>query len=203
MAGGRGARECGFTIIELVVVMLVISLLLGLGAPSFGVWIANQRVRTTAESVLHGLNTARAEAIRRNARVLFQVTDATGLSSWRVCPVVPGTLACDDLAPPVMVRDGGEESGNARIGASTDGGLLLPGAFATPLAPAAGMPALVMFDGLGRLASPTGWLNTVRFDARDTTIGAADERRLVVAVSASGAVRLCDPRVPAGNPTAC
>lgn len=199
----RPSSQRGFTIVELAIVMLVISVLLGVGAPSLATWLANQRVRTTAESLLHGLNTARAEAIRRNARVLFEMTDASGLSAWRVCPVVPGTLACDDGATPVLVRDGAEESVNARVGATTDAGMLLPGAFATPLAPAAGMPAVVMFDGLGRLASPAGWLNTVRFDARDTRLAASDERRLVVAVSPGGAARMCDPRLPAGNPAAC
>ncbi len=203
MAASASGRQRGVTLIELVVVMLVLSVLLGLGAPSFGVWIGNQRLRTTAESIVHGLNTARAEAIRRNGRVLFETTDASGVSSWRVCAVDPGTLACDSAAPPVMVRDGGEESGNARIGASTDGALVLPGAFGTALAPGDGVPALVMFDGLGRLASPAGWLNTVRFDARDTMLAAADERRLVVTVSASGAVRLCDPRAPSTNPASC
>jgi type IV fimbrial biogenesis protein FimT len=199
----RAVCQRGFTIVELAIVMLVISVLLGVGAPSFGVWLANQRLRTTAESILHGLNTARGEAIRRNARVLFEMNDGDGRSGWRVCPVVPGTLDCDDAAAPVMVRDGGEESGNVRVGATTDAGLLLPGAFADALEPAAGMPAVVMFDGLGRLASPVGWLNTVRFDSRDTRIDEADERRLVVAVSPGGAARICDPRLPSGNPAAC
>jgi type IV fimbrial biogenesis protein FimT len=200
---GRAVRQRGFTIVELAIVMLVISVLLGIGAPSFGVWLANQRLRTTAESILHGLNIARAEAIRRNARVLFEMNDADGRSGWRVCPVVPGTLACDEAVTPVMVRDGGEESGNVRVGASTDADLLLPGALSNALMPAAGMPAVVMFDGLGRLASPVGWLNTVRFDSRDTMIDAAVERRLVVAVSPGGAARICDPRLPTGNPAAC
>lgn len=203
MRSSAGRRGAGFTLIEMVIVMLVLAVLLRLGAPSFATWIANQRLRTSAESILHGLNLARGEAMRRNARVLFEMNDAGGLSSWQVCPVDPATLACDALVEPVMVRDGGEESLNARIGATTDAGMLLPAAFATPLAPAAGMPAAVMFDGLGRVVRQAGWLNTLRFDARDTTIPADDERRLVVTVSASGAARMCDPRLAAGNPRAC
>lgn len=203
MRSSAGRRGAGFTLSEMVIVMLVLAVLLRLGAPSFATWIANQRLRTSAESILHGLNLARGEAMRRNARVLFEMNDAGGLSSWQVCPVDPATLACDALVEPVMVRDGGEESLNARIGATTDAGMLLPAAFATPLAPAAGMPAAVMFDGLGRVVRQAGWLNTLRFDARDTTIPADDERRLVVTVSASGAARMCDPRLAAGNPRAC
>ena len=203
MRRGRSVKQRGVTIVELAIVMLVLSMLLGLGAPSLATWLANQRLRTSAESILHGLNTARGEAVRRNARVVFEMTDPGGQGSWRVCPVAPGTLACYEGEAPVLVRDGGEESGNVRIGASTDAALLLPGAFATALSPGAGMPGVVMFDGLGRTANPAGWLNTVRFDARDTHIDAADERRLVVAVSPGGAARLCDPRTPSGNPAAC
>lgn len=198
-----GRRGLGFTLVEMAIVMLVLAVLLRLAMPSFGTWIANQRLRTSAESILHGLNTARGEAMRRNARVLFQMSDATGLSSWRVCAVDPDTLDCDALADPIMVRDGGEESVNARIGASTDAATLEPAAFATALAPGAGMPGMVMFDGLGRTVLQAGWLNTLRFDARDTTIPADDERRLVVTVSANGAARMCDPRLQAGNPRAC
>lgn len=198
-----GRRGGGFTLVELAIVMLVLAVLLRLGAPSFATWLANQRLRTTAESVLHGLNVARGEAMRRNARVLFEMTDATGLSSWQVCPVGPGTLACDPAQDLVMVREGGEESVNARIGATTDAGMLQASAFASPLAPGAGMPAVVMFDGLGRAVLQAGWLNTLRFDARDINIPADDERRLVVTVSATGAARMCDPRVDAANPRAC
>ena len=86
-------RLAGFSIVELVIAMLVGAILLRLAAPSFANWIANQRVRSTAEALLHGLNVARSEALRRNARVLFTMPGANGgESAWQVCQVVQGGL---------------------------------------------------------------------------------------------------------------
>jgi len=198
------ARHRGFTIVELAVTMLVLAILVRLSAPSMATWIGNQRLRTSAESILHGLSVARSEAMRRNARVLFVMNDVEGRSSWTVCPVAQGGLACDPLLPPVLVREGGEESGAARVGTSADAATVASAsAFAAPLAPGEGMPAMVMFDGLGRTVAQAGWTNTVRFDARNLSIPSADERRLVVAVAPAGGARMCDPLVAAGNPAAC
>lgn len=197
-------RLGGFTVVELAVTLLVLAILVRFAAPSMGTWIGNQRLRTSAESILHGLAVARSEAMRRNARVLFVMNDAEGRSSWAVCPVAQGGLACDPLLPPILVREGGEESGASRIGTSADAASVAsPTAFATPLAPGEGMPAMVMFEGLGRTVAQAGWTNTVRFDARNLSLPAADERRLVVRVSPAGGARMCDPRVAAGNPAAC
>lgn len=149
----------GFSLVELVIAMMVGAILLRLGMPSFGNWIGNQRMRTTAEALLHGLNVARSEALRRNARVLFAMPGANGGErAWGVCQVAQGGLACEGAVPTIQVRDGGEESVNARVGATTDPNLVL---------------------------------------------AAADERRLVVVVNASGGARMCDPRAGAGDPRAC
>lgn len=197
-------RLAGFSIVELVIAMLVGAILLRLAAPSFANWIANQRVRSTAEALLHGLNVARSEALRRNARVLFTMPGANGgESAWQVCQVVQGGFGCDGGVPVIQVRDGGEESGNARVGATNDVALVAPGAFAGALSAGAGVPVAVMFDGRGRLVNAVGWANTLRMDVRDNTMSTSDERRLVVAVSASGGARMCDPLAGAGNPRAC
>ena len=197
-------RLAGFSIVELVIAMLVGAILLRLAAPSFANWIANQRVRSTAEALLHGLNVARSEALRRNARVLFAMPGGNGgESAWQVCQVAQGGFGCDAAVPVIQVRDGGEESGNARVGATNDVGLVAPGAFTGALAAGSGVPAAVMFDGRGRLVNAVGWANTLRMDVRDTSMSSSDERRLVVAVSASGGARMCDPLAGAGNPRAC
>ena len=197
-------RLGGFSIVELVIAMLVGAILLRLAAPSFANWIANQRMRSTAEALLHGLNVARSEALRRNARVLFTMPGANGgESAWRVCQVAQGGFGCDGAVPVIQVRDGGEESGNARVGATNDVAMVGPTAFGGALSPGTGVPAAVMFDGRGRLVNAVGWVNTLRMDVRDVSMTTADERRLVVAVSASGGARMCDPLAPAGNPRGC
>ncbi len=180
--------------------ILIFAGLLRLSMPSAAAWLGNIRLRTAAEAVIDGVNLARAEALRRNSRVMFTLTDVSGSSAWRVCAVDPAGADCDPAMPLIMVRDGGEESGATQVGASNDAASTLASALGTGLAPASGLPASVTFDGLGRPAQ--GLANLVRVDMRSLTMG-THERRLVVVLGAAGSARLCDPAATAGNPQAC
>jgi type IV fimbrial biogenesis protein FimT len=75
----------GFTLIELLITVAVLAVGLSLAAPTFTQQIANYRVRSAAESILEGLNYARAEAIRRNSPVSFTL-DGSG-PGWAVAQV--------------------------------------------------------------------------------------------------------------------
>lgn len=82
-------RENGMTLIELMVVVAIMGVSAALAAPSFSQMIANYQVRSGAESIINGLNYARAEAVRRNSAVSFVLT--TGGSGWTVSQVSPDT----------------------------------------------------------------------------------------------------------------
>lgn len=84
------STEAGFTLIELMVVVSIIAVGAALSAPSFTQMIANYRVRSGAESMMNGLNYARAEAVRRNTAVSFALV--TGGSGWNVSQVSPSTV---------------------------------------------------------------------------------------------------------------
>lgn len=79
----------GLTLIELMVTVVVLAVGLSLAAPSFTQQIGNYRLRTASESIINGLNYARAEAVRRNSPVSFTL-DASG-SGWAVAQVSPAT----------------------------------------------------------------------------------------------------------------
>lgn len=64
----RPAR--GFSIIELVIAIAISAILLGLAVPSFINFLNSNRVTTQANELLASFQTARMEAIRRNARVI-------------------------------------------------------------------------------------------------------------------------------------
>ena len=200
----RSSRLGGFTIVELMITLLVSAILLKVAMPAFSSWIGNVQLRASAESVLSGLNLARAEALRRNARVMFTMTGADGgETGWSICQVKAGETGCDDAVPVIQVRDGAEESQRVRAGATTLVSLTTPAAYASPLSPGAGMPASVIFDGRGRPLVAPGWSNAVRFDVRNTGLSAEDERRMVVVLGASGGARLCDPQAGTGDPRVC
>jgi type IV fimbrial biogenesis protein FimT len=79
-SGGR-ARARGFTIVELMVTVAVAAILLVIAVPSFNTIINSNRLTTAANTLVNALNTARMEAIKRNASVQFcsnSTTNNTG-----------------------------------------------------------------------------------------------------------------------------
>ena len=65
----------GFTLIELLVGLTVLAVLLGLGVPAMGTYLQNSKLASAAASYYSGLQMARTEAIRRNLRTEFVLTD--------------------------------------------------------------------------------------------------------------------------------
>lgn len=75
----RGMRPAphGFTLIEIMVVVIILGVVLALAVPSYTGAVNGSRLAGTANELLASLRQARAEAIRRNQRVV-------------VCPSVDG-----------------------------------------------------------------------------------------------------------------
>lgn len=189
-------RQRGVSLIELMIGVTISGMLLMAGVPAFTAWIQNAQNRTAAESVANGLQLARVEAVRRNAPIRFELTDAGGLVQWKVGCTAP-TAECPAT---IQRRNAGDGTINARAGAST---APLPnplpgGYFDTPLAAGAGLPAAVNFNGLGRPAAG----DMTRIDI--TNAASASARRYAVTISAGGQVRMCDPALNfSANPQGC
>ena len=188
-----GGPSAGFTIVELMIVLVVLGVVLTLGMPSISGWLQNTQIRTAAEGMVSGLQLARAEALRRNAIVRFQLvnnlTAGCALSNtgrnW-VISQTDATSACNqppsEVTPPqiIQTKSSTEGSGNAVIAAT--GG------------------AEVVFNGLGR---PVGAGNLTQIDITNTQGGACQTvdnkehpmRCLRVIIGTGGGVRMCDPIV--------
>jgi type IV fimbrial biogenesis protein FimT len=79
-------KSSGFTLIELITSIAVLGILLAIAAPSFNRFMRNIEVRNAAESILSGIQRARAEAVGRNTNVSFTLSND---SSWTVSVVAP------------------------------------------------------------------------------------------------------------------
>ncbi|MBO9648014.1 MAG: GspH/FimT family pseudopilin [Variovorax sp.] len=183
------ARMKGFTLVELMVAITVLALLITLAYPSYTTFIQNAQIRSAAESVINGLQLARAEAIRNNQNVQFSLENTsngaaiTGGTDWSV----KSGAALDQT---VQARRENSTSSLARVGVRN-------AVSATAAAAGAGLPANIVFTGLGRLSTAT----TVR--QIDIT-GASGARRLAIVLTPGGDVRLCDPLLSlASNPQGC
>lgn len=190
MRTNRKAQR-GVTLVELAVVLTIAAVLYSQAAPMFTVWIGNAQTRAAADSILNGLQLARAEAIRRNRMVQFVVTDGAS-SSWLVgCsnPVDTGAAGVDDPGDCLGVIQA-----HAALEISAQPQLTSVPATATT----------ITFDSLGRVAgnldgSPTA----TNIDVANPGISTADRRVLRLALGAAGDVRLCDPSIQHGDPRGC
>lgn len=100
---GQG-RVAGFTLVELMVTIVVSAILLAIAMPSFRDMILAHKLATAADGVVAAIQTARMEAIKRNAPAQFcgstpalNTNDALGL----ICGGQIGAVhAADNANPP-------------------------------------------------------------------------------------------------------
>lgn len=83
------SAQLGLTLPELLLGITILGILASVGLPSFQSWTVDTKIRTAAESVLNGLQRARAEAVSRNTGIEFILGAG---SSWTVRVANPATI---------------------------------------------------------------------------------------------------------------
>jgi type IV fimbrial biogenesis protein FimT len=191
-------HRAGFSLIELLVVILIVGVSLAVGLPSYRIWIENAKIRTTAESIRNGLQLARSEAVRQNATMQFQFNAGGTNSDWRVCPEdTPGNNVFAGCAKPLQEKPAAAAASDIKIYTDKDIGTLTTNLTTSGVSAAAN----ATFTAVGRIQTPN--IDLARIDVRNTNLG-TNERNLVIVVSTGGAIRVCDPKLNiAYDPRGC
>ena len=76
----------GFTLIEVMVVIVMLGVLLALGIPSLSAWIMANKAASANEFYMEGFRAARQQAIGHNtpSRIVLTSNDTTGQMDWQV-----------------------------------------------------------------------------------------------------------------------
>jgi type IV fimbrial biogenesis protein FimT len=190
------SHQRGFTIVELMIGVVLLAIVLAIGGPSFAAWLQNTQIRTMSEAVKDGLQLARAEAVRRNARVRFQLVDvltnscalSTAGPNW-VISMDDAAGACassnmaDAAAPAapriVQVRSAGDGSTNAVVAADQSS---------------------IEFNGLGQVvAGASISINVTNPTGGACAASSGPMRCLRIVATPGGQIRMCDPRSGFGS----
>ncbi|MBU1426065.1 MAG: GspH/FimT family pseudopilin [Gammaproteobacteria bacterium] len=201
----RKIRQSGFSLIEMMVAIVILAILVGLAVPSFQVMLQNTQIRNAAESVLDGIQKARAEAVKQNRSIEFVLLgdDATCFnaatlisdtcSSWKVQWVGGGggtdpLLAADHIDNPITSILSNEGSQNVKR-------LVFPAGSNT-----------ITFDNSGRrlifndAAALGGVAPITSITFTSTVLQPADSHNMSITIAPGGAARMCDPSIPLTNP---
>lgn len=177
----RPGLSRGFTLIELMVTIAIVSILGMVAVPSFVAFQRNSELTGAANSLLAAVNMARSEAMKRNLRVVVVPFSGTSWGTgWTVFADVSraGILSATDEI--VAQRDSP-----------------LPSYFAAPsgtgnaAASATGGP-YIMFDGSGFATSRTGGSGnlSIKFNRTDDT---SLKQTRVLVIAPTGRARICTP----------
>ncbi|MGA2550041.1 MAG: GspH/FimT family pseudopilin [Burkholderiaceae bacterium] len=196
----------GFSIIELVIVLAIAAIILTLAVPNFQQWIANSKVRTTAEALQNDLRLAQATAMTQGRQTILVLTNnpAVGINVAPVAAGAPASYWYVQRTPNTLdVAQGNPTALPILISSSPIGQTTGVTITTVPLLGGVTVNA-VCFNSLGRQVAASVALGStvpanaacvpqaVQFNIAPPTGG---NRPLAVQVSAAGTVRSCDPNV--------
>lgn len=199
-------HQRGFTLVELLVGLTLLAVLLGLGVPAMGTYLQNSKLASAAASYFTGLQTARTEAIRRNVRTEFVMTD-TAVSTGNLANVVAPATSGRNWVIRAASGPAAFMAVEARAGAEGDGSAA---AAAIQVTGSASAPAVfdgrIPFNGFGGTADGAPYAIDISNPAAGTCVQSGGKIRCRrITVSPGGQIASCDPAAAAsaGDSRAC
>jgi type IV fimbrial biogenesis protein FimT len=192
---GRESAEApaGFSLIELMIVLSVLSILFAVGMPAFGRLLHDIDIRGSAEGLRAGLQKARTEAVTRNALVRISFSNVSGRPGWTL-GCVSSSLRC----PATISSYSANADTQIRWGAARSDDQI---AVSTALAAGNRLPSGVTFNALGAAPGVESNADASRIDVTHAINEQA--RRLVLMITAAGAVKMCDPSAASDSVLRC
>ena len=183
-------RTLGFSLLELLISMAILSILLLLAVPSVKDVMSSYSVEAAAQEAGAGLMMARAEALRTGRRISF-LMEADG--SWKVCDsgsYLSGSGPCaeDSTHKPILKKS--DKPGSTVTTTATISGA------------ATALPAATSFSSTG-LYSATNIDGSTSANAYSFSSTQSGVSSWNLAISVGGQIKLCKPSAPAGNSAAC
>ncbi|MDW5417900.1 GspH/FimT family pseudopilin [Iodobacter sp. CM08] len=202
----------GFSLVEIMIVLVIFGVLVAIAMPGFQGWVRSAKLRSFAESFQTAIQTARAEAINRNAYVELILTDSTVVAAD---PTTRNALTVNasSTASAWLIRECPDCANISSAGVGPypfiQGKVLAEGGSNNP--PQLNASAtLIRFDGLGRANAAFNLIvadtSAAATPASCSLAGAGpitDPARVCVVLDRGGGARMCLPDAPATNPSSC
>lgn len=77
-------RQRGYTLLELMVTLGIVSILAGVAVPSFTDFVRTQRLRSVASDLTTSFQLARSEAVKRNTDITVARVGSSWVEGWTV-----------------------------------------------------------------------------------------------------------------------
>lgn len=167
----------GFTLIELMVVLILLGVMLTLAAPSFMTFQRNAELTSASNSFVAALSAARAEAMKRQLRTFVVPLSGTNWASgWRVFVDTDSNVVSGSIS-----------AGTGDTIVSEQAALPATVGITSSSFPVDGTAAYVMFNGSGSMT------NIDRtFSDRSIVLTNGTESRRIIA-NPAGRLRVCKP----------
>ena len=194
----------GFTVVELLVGLTLLAVLIGLGAPAMSSYLQSSKLASVATSYFSGVQLARAEAIRRNVRTEFVLTNtavSTADIANALAPAISGrnwvvraASGPAAFASAVEAKAAAEGEGSSAPAIAVSGSASAPAVFT----------GIIPFNGFGATADGAPYAIEVSRPSGGTCAHMGGNVRCRwILVSPGGQVSLCDPAASAGDSRAC